>query len=178
MLVARADGLGSTCSLPAGGFLLRVGVDAQRPVPRKAGADLGRVERQHGLQVTRLQERWQVAVELGIDRLDDRLARQLPRRGETSRWVRSAPHMKHCGKQRRGSAADYTRHGALLCRPTPGSLSKQRCELGRSPCRGMERGAEGQWSGGMLRESQLETSGGRHPTAADRALDRAFSLPS
>src|SRR5947208_15258015 len=112
MLVARADGLGSTCSLPAGGFLLRVGVDAQRPLPRKAGADLGRVERQHGIQVTRLQEGWQVAVELGIDRLDDRLTRQLPRRREAPRWVRSAPRVEPCGKQRCGAEASYTPHGS------------------------------------------------------------------
>src|SRR5437016_3448766 len=126
MLVARADGLGSTCSLPAGGFLLRVGVDAQRPLPRKAGADLGRVERQHGIQVTRLQEGWQVAVELGINRLDDRLTRQLPRRREAPRWVRSAPRVEHSGKQRCGAAADYTPHGVSLSRPIPGALSKHR----------------------------------------------------
>jgi len=33
-------------------------------------------------------------------------------------------------------------------------------------------------SSGMLRESQLETSGARHPTAANLALGRALSLPS
>ena len=78
VLVARPDRLVALPSAPAKRLLLELRVDARRSVPREAGADLGRVEREHGSEVAALDGLRQVPMQLGVQRVDDGPSRRLP----------------------------------------------------------------------------------------------------
>src|SRR5262249_57053011 len=77
-LVALADRLATLRALPASHLLVAARVDGVGARPRESGPHLGRVQGEDGVEVPRLQEGWQVAVELGGERSADGVARRLP----------------------------------------------------------------------------------------------------